>query len=157
MLALTQFFVGWFLRGQPGRYWPEIWPPVTDDDLSYHIVFPALAFSEKIAAVLIALWVYLVLGLLGGYVLSFYFSANTIIYYLMRREVDATELDDVYSEESEDEFGETAAPTSRPAELAPAGPTSVTTTTTVVTPIPPESSTSGGSQASTSPPEGQNP
>ena len=41
--------------------------------------------------------------------ISFYFSANTIIYYLMRREVDATELDDVYVEETDEDFGERAA------------------------------------------------
>ena len=41
--------------------------------------------------------------------ISFYFSANTIIYYLMRREVDATEMDDVYVEETEDDFTEAAA------------------------------------------------
>ena len=46
------------------------------------------------------------IGLLGAFAISFYFSANTIIYYLMRREVDATELDDVYVEQSEDEFGD---------------------------------------------------
>ncbi len=138
MLAMTQFFVGWFLHGQSARYWPQIWPPVSDADLSYHIIFPALAWSEKVAAVLIALWVYLVLGLLGGYVLSFYFSANTIIYYLMRREVDATELDDVYLEETEDEFGDAAVTAPRPGEgmaTSPAGP--APTTNVVVVKAPP--------------------
>ena len=53
--------------------------------------------------------------------MSFYFSANTIIYFLMRHEVDATELDDVYLEQADDEFAETA-PTM-----------AVTTTTTTVT------------------------
>ena len=42
--------------------------------------------------------------MLGAFAISFYFTANTIIYYLMRHEVDATELDDVYLEQSEEDF-----------------------------------------------------
>jgi hypothetical protein len=37
-----------------------------------------------------------------------YFSSNTIIYYLMRNEVDATELDDVYLEQSPEDVVESA-------------------------------------------------
>jgi len=70
------------------------------------IDYDHLKWSEDVAAGAISFWVYLTIGLLGAFAISFYFSANTIIYYLMRREVDATELDDVYVEESEDEFGE---------------------------------------------------
>ena len=55
-------------------------------------------------------WVYLVIGLVGAFAISFYFSANTLIYYLMRREVDATDLDDVYVEEMDDEIPDTEAP-----------------------------------------------
>jgi len=130
MLGLTHFFVGWWLGFRPGRYWPEIWPPVSDQNLAYHIVFPALSFPEQVAAVLISIWVYILLGLLAGYVVSFYFSSNTIIYFLMRREVDATEMDDVYLEETDDDFGETAAAASAPSVETV---TTQTTTTTVVT------------------------
>ena len=122
MLLLTHFFAGAFLRGQPGRFWPQIWPPVTDQNLAYHILFPGLAWSEKISAVLIAFWIYLLLGLLAGFVISFYFSANTIIYFLVRREVDATEMDDVYLEETDDDFGETAAIASIPGTETPSAP-----------------------------------
>lgn len=121
MLGMTHYFLGWWLHGQAAQYWPEIWPPVSDANLAYHLVFPALAVTDKIAAVLISIWVYIVLGLLAGYVVSFYFSANTIIYYVMRREVDLTELDDVYLEETEDEFGDLTVvrPADLPGETAP--------------------------------------
>jgi len=66
--------------------------------------------------------------LLGAFAISFYFSANTIIYYLMRREVDATELDDVYVEETEDEFGEPVA--TADTKVPSAAPTSVSAATT---------------------------
>ena len=73
------------------------------------------------AAVLIAMWVYVVLSFLASFVISFYFSSNTIIYYLMRREVDATELDDVYLEESDEDFLDAPTP-STPEPAAPAAP-----------------------------------
>jgi hypothetical protein len=115
MLCMTHFFVGWLLLGDPAthdavRYWKDpavsMWPAPMWDNLTYNVNYGALKMSEDTAAGLISFWVYLVIGLLGAFAISFYFSANTIIYYLMRREVDATELDDVYVEESEDEFGE---------------------------------------------------
>jgi hypothetical protein len=116
VLATTHFFVQLFLVGQPGRYWNEIWPSVSDQDLAYRINFQALAVPEKLTAVLIAMWVYIALTFLAAFVVSFYFSSNTIIYYLMRREVDATELDDVYVEEAEEDFPEPAATPATPAD-----------------------------------------
>ena len=58
--------------------------------------------------------------------MSFYFSANTIIYFLMRHEVDATEMDDVYLEQADDEFAE-ATPTM---SMSPSVPTVVENITT---------------------------
>jgi len=37
-----------------------------------------------------------VIGLLVAFVISFYFSANTIIYSLMRNRVDNTALEDIH-------------------------------------------------------------
>jgi hypothetical protein len=131
LLSLTHFFVGWWLGGQPARHWngpaspadppAVIWPAPTWDNLTYNVDYAHLETSEDIAAAEISFWVYLTVGLLGAFAISFYFSANTIVYYLMRREVDATELDDVYVEETEDEFGEPspAATTPSPAGAAP--------------------------------------
>ena len=47
----------------------------------------------------------------------------------MRNEVDATEMDDVYLEQSEEDFTDATAPVS-----APASPVVVETTATIVTP-----------------------
>ena len=118
MLMLTHFFVGWWLGegSQPDRHWngprdlnepPAVmWPAPRWEDLTYDVDYAHLKPAEDIAAGAISFWVYLTIGLLGAFAISFYFSSNTIIYYLMRREVDATELDDVYVEETEDEFGD---------------------------------------------------
>lgn len=123
-LLFTQYFTQWLLWGQPGEYWPQIWPPVSYLDLTYRISFHSLAWSERIAAFFIALWVYVALAFLGAFVVSFYYSASSIIYYLMRREVDATELDDVYIEEDDEEFAEPATPPTAPpaGALAASGP-----------------------------------
>jgi hypothetical protein len=128
VLSLTHFFVGWWLTGQPETYWngtgpaAAIWQAPEMNHLPYDVQYEGLEWSEDIAAGVISFWVYLVIGLLGAYAISFYFSANTIIYFLMRREVDATELEDVYVEESEDEFGEAAPVGVIPGEPAPAAP-----------------------------------
>jgi hypothetical protein len=137
MLLSTHYFVGWFLptNGQPNRYWngpsdAVIWPAPSWDNLTYNVNYTGLKSSEAIAAGAVSFWVYLTIGLLGAFAISFYFSANTIIYYLMRREVDATELDDVYVEETEDEFGEPVATTTPGGATPSATPTAVSASTT---------------------------
>jgi hypothetical protein len=111
--------------------WGSIWPGSGLWHLPYDIDFISLDAGDKIGAVLVAFWVYLVISLLGAYLISYYFSANTIIYYLMRREVDATELDDVYVEQSDDDFAEPVAGGPAP-EAAPAGTVSIPTTAPVL-------------------------
>ena len=62
----------------------------------------AMGGWDKICAILIGIWVLIVVGLLASYVLTFFASASTSIYYILRRRVDATDLDDVYVEEEEE-------------------------------------------------------
>jgi hypothetical protein len=165
LLALTHFFVSWWLtdKGQPGQYFPYIWPGPRGSFMNMLVYSPGyehLKWSEDAAAGIISFWVYLVIGLLGAYAISFYFSANTIIYYLMRREVDATELEDVYVEESEDEFADTAgagAAGGGGGGGTPAATNIVTTTvssTTVATVSEPADSIPAPSTGSTSAPSG---
>ena len=56
-----------------------------------------LIWSEWVAAFLVYLLLLVVIGLLVAFVISFYFSANTIIYSLMRNRVDNTALEDIYT------------------------------------------------------------
>ena len=53
-------------------------------------------WAESLSAGLIKLFLLVVAGLVISFILSFYFSANTIIYSLMRNKVDATAIKDVY-------------------------------------------------------------
>lgn len=54
-------------------------------------------WTQSFAAFLVHLCLLAVIGLVVSFVISFYFSANTIIYVLMRNRVDNTALDDIYT------------------------------------------------------------
>ena len=53
-------------------------------------------WSMWIAALLIRLWVLAVAGVVAAYVVSFYFTAGTICYALMRHCVDGTPIEEIY-------------------------------------------------------------
>jgi hypothetical protein len=53
--------------------------------------------TETFSSFCIHLWVLLMAGLVLAFVISFYFSANTVIYALLRKHVDKTPIDDVYT------------------------------------------------------------
>jgi hypothetical protein len=53
-------------------------------------------WTESLAAFLVYLFLLVVVGLVVSFIISFYFSANTIIYSLMRNRVDNTALEDIY-------------------------------------------------------------
>ena len=77
-----------------------------------------------------ALWIFGIgVGLVGAFVLSFYYSGATEMYFLLRRTVDGVEFDEIYYEETEDELdaafepsatAEPPAPESKPADDKPA-------------------------------------
>ncbi len=53
-------------------------------------------WSESIGAFLIHLFVAIAVGLLVSFLISFYFSANTIIYSLLRYRADNVKIEDIY-------------------------------------------------------------
>lgn len=60
--------------------------------------------TEWLGMVLIGAWVFLVVGLVGAFVVSFFFCGSTQMYFLLRRDVDAVDYEEVYYEEPEEEF-----------------------------------------------------
>jgi hypothetical protein len=123
MLMLTHQFAGLavFTHAEStAPLWNNLWPnPGTAARLTYDIDSLGLTDAQEIGARLIWLWVHLIIALLGAFVVCFYFSANTIIYYLLRREVDATDMDDVYLEQVDDEFADPMMNDSPPTVAAP--------------------------------------
>ena len=53
------------------------------------------AWYLSLAALLIRLWVLVIVGVTASFVISFYFSANTIIYALLRQRADGIALEDI--------------------------------------------------------------
>ncbi|MDH4240446.1 MAG: hypothetical protein OEW48_12865 [Phycisphaerae bacterium] len=74
-----------------------IWPGPTFTKLVDTPDWSSANWPETIAAVIIYLLLLAVVILVVSFIISFYFSANTIIYSLMRKKVDNTALEDVYS------------------------------------------------------------
>jgi hypothetical protein len=72
--------------------------------------------TETIAAVLIGAWVLLVVGLVGAFVVTFFFCGSTQMYVLLRRDVDAVDYDEIYYEE--EPAGEAVTPAAAPAVQA---------------------------------------
>ncbi|HEB60569.1 MAG TPA: hypothetical protein ENJ06_01975 [Phycisphaeraceae bacterium] len=52
-----------------------------------------LGGSEHLTGIIIGVWRYLAAGMVGAFIISFYFSSQTIIYLLMRRAVDGEEIE----------------------------------------------------------------
>lgn len=124
MFVLIQTFQLWFLNDAHRQDYAQFFPPVRFEALSYQLKFgDADPLGLKIGAGILSFWFYLVVGLLGAYAMSYYFSAQTIIYYLLRQDVDATELDDVYLEEADEEdLAEQALPDADRASPSPSTP-----------------------------------
>jgi hypothetical protein len=109
MLTATHVFVGIGVyqdRPQAGAELDKLdvmWQAPAFDALRPVIMTDAVSGTERITAFLIQLWVYLIPTLVYAFIISFFFSAATVIYILLRREVDATDLNDVYLDEYADE------------------------------------------------------
>ena len=74
-----------------------IWPEPNFMNLLGAASLTELNWSESIAAFLVCLSLLVVVGLVVSFIISFYFSANTIIYAILRNRVDGTGLEDVYT------------------------------------------------------------
>ena len=75
--------------------------------------------THHAASFLVTFWLAITLGLALGYVVSFFISQQTMIYYILRKKVDGIEMNEVF-EESEEEAKPAEAP--KAASPAPAAP-----------------------------------
>jgi hypothetical protein len=95
-----------------------VWPEPSFVDLYNSSALTTTIWSESFAAFLVYLVSLLVIGLVVSFIISFYFSANTIIYSLMRKQVDNTALEDIYTLVEEAKSDSTTVE-SRPDEAQP--------------------------------------
>jgi hypothetical protein len=130
VLASTHAFVGAGVYGSGEALSPAasrldmLWPAPTFDHLMSHPCWQALSFWETLGAGLIWFWVMLIAGAVLAFLVSYCASAHTAIYFLLRRTVDATDLDDVFVDEVEGEPapGDAPATTEPPKPAEPAKP-----------------------------------
>jgi len=133
-LSTVHFFLKWFVwTGGEGLSSEAdkvdvLWTAPQFQSLFGPFSWSAMSGPEKIGAFLIGAWVFLAAASVAAYLISFFSSASTCIYLLLRRKVDATDLDGVYVEEAPEEFeqpgpetpeGETPEQKEPPAEQPP--------------------------------------
>lgn len=116
MVGLSQFAVGWgggeenlrqlYAHIPEAGDWRADFGPRPDD--------AGPAATTDLAARAVGFWTWLLLLAILGFAHSYFWSAATIIYFLLRREVDGTELDEVHLTEEEEEPFPTIAPTLEP-------------------------------------------
>ncbi|MBN2210836.1 MAG: hypothetical protein JW709_05515 [Sedimentisphaerales bacterium] len=94
-----------------------IWPAPSFWDLTGNINWATLGGAETIAAAIIFVWVALLAGCVLAFMLSFFYTAHTTIYFLLRQRVDATDLEDVFIEESMEDLLEEAKPAPETPEI----------------------------------------
>ncbi|MFZ2149209.1 MAG: hypothetical protein WAV28_18510 [Sedimentisphaerales bacterium] len=95
-----------------------IWPKPEFMNLLGSSVLTTTNWAESLAAFLVHLFLLAIVGLAVSFIISFYFSANTIIYSLMRNKVDNTALEDIYTYSNEAEI-EPATTEAQPDEAQP--------------------------------------
>lgn len=81
-----------------------IWPKPEFMNLLGNSEMVTVNWSESTGAFLVYLFLLIVVGLLVSFIISFYFTANTIIYSLMRYKVDNTATVDIYRQLEEPEI-----------------------------------------------------
>lgn len=104
VLAITRTFVGWWnvadLTAGVTRF-NAILPPPQFGQLLQPMNWKVLQSdgSATVAAWVVLVWVKLLIALLPAYAVSFYFSAHTWIYLLLRQVCDDTEFQQIAAEE----------------------------------------------------------
>ncbi len=78
--------------------------------------------GHKGATYILTAWLIVILGLALGYPVSYFFSQQTLIYFILRKKVDGIEMNEVFEEtEEEEKMPEPIAPP-KPVETSPAPP-----------------------------------
>lgn len=92
----------------------------------------AISWSNRIGGWLVTLWLSLLFLLVVGFGYSYFWTASTIVYFLMRKKVDDTDFDEIYLDE--DEIPPPPPPAPAPPKEAPVAPKPGTLSLNVVEP-----------------------
>lgn len=112
---------GWWRRGTGDAAVAKLellWPLAGPNALYRWPETANLTWNEYISVFFIAVYVLLVIATMWSFLASFYFSGCTVVYFLLRRDVDKIDLDDIYIDE-DDDAGDAEFPTGTNAAPAP--------------------------------------
>jgi hypothetical protein len=125
-LAVSQWFSQLLLWGGEAvggdSKLDAMWTPPTFYDLHGPFNWLAMSWGEKIGAAFIWAFTGIVAVMVFAFLLTFAASASTMIYYLLRRRIDATDMDDVFVEESLEPAPAAPAPPPPPDAAPPPAP-----------------------------------
>ncbi|HSW44134.1 MAG TPA: hypothetical protein VLM89_01015 [Phycisphaerae bacterium] len=130
-LMAARFFVGagMGLTDRPGTGLAEagkidvLWPAPTWEELQPGRLPIGVEGWDSAAGFLLGIWLAVVIALLCAFAASFFLSGSTMVYCLLRREVDATDYEEVFLEE-DGEQGEADLPFDESGSAAAALPDS---------------------------------
>lgn len=98
---------GWWTRGTPENPVNKlelIWPLTSPSSLYATPDWSQLSWNECFSALLIGIYVMLVVAMMFSFLASFYYCASTVLYFLLRRDVDRTDMGDVDMEDAVGDF-----------------------------------------------------
>lgn len=95
--------VGTSFFGATSNKVERIWPLGGMGQLHTWPDWSQLSWYESVSAFFIGVTVLLVVALMWSFLVSFYFTISTVIYFLLRRDVDHIDLDDIYVDEDVEE------------------------------------------------------
>ena len=81
-----------------------LWPLSSPSSLYASPDWSQLSWNECIAAFFVGIYVMLVVALMFAFLASFYYCASSVLYFLLRRDVDRTDMEDVYMEDLGGDF-----------------------------------------------------
>ncbi len=92
------------------------------NDSKFDFVWAHMNWGQKLAAWITAFWTHLLFLGLVGFAYSLFWCSGTIIYFLLRKEVDETDYEEVYIEDEEDLIPPPLPPASAPPAPVPPPP-----------------------------------
>ncbi|MHC4698648.1 MAG: hypothetical protein ACYTFA_18105 [Planctomycetota bacterium] len=96
---------GWWPRGSEGDPVGKmelLWAPAGADAWYSWPTWSQLTWYEHYSGFVVGLCILLVIALMWAFLASFYLCSSTVIYFLLRRDVDKTDLEDVNADEEEE-------------------------------------------------------
>lgn len=95
--------------------------PALDFSNPFYGAFPQqpLTSASWVGAILMSVWAYLVFAVVAGFLVSFLQSSATLVYVLLRRDIDATDIEEVYLDDEDMPESPESTPSATAASASP--------------------------------------